>query len=218
MSEPSITRCEPGRRTPKDQIRVRERQIVSPVALTTSVRGISGQTTLSRAQREDEAAIMSVALNQPHRRGLPTYQQTDADYFVSELGKFCRAYHDGGDQRTYRESTAFLRYRAGAAFAMVIDNDLVARGLAPRERGDGEWAGVPEDDALRARREACEMKRAEAEAAAREVDQRAVAACTKLCHDGLPLPDRLHGLTRNALYRLSLHFGIEKPGYHEARR
>ena len=205
----TITRCAPGQRTPKDQIRLRER----PQTVSTHARGLSGTTMLTQAQRESEAEIMSVALQQPHRKGIP-YRPTDADFWISELGKFCRLHHFGGDERSYRESTAFLRYRAGVHFAATIDNDLVARGLAPRERGDAEEAGVPTDEALRARRDLCAEIRAEAEAEALAVDRRAVSACTKLCHEGLAISEHLHSLTKNALWRLSVHFGIEKAGYH----
>jgi len=90
----------------------------------------------------------------------------------------------------------------------------VARGLAPRERGDAEEAGVPDEAALRARRDLCAKIRAEAESEAFAVDRRAVSACTKLCHDGLAISEHLHSLTKNALWRLSVHFGIEKAGYH----
>jgi hypothetical protein len=197
---------------------------------------------LSRAQREDEAEITGVARNQPHMRDLPTfkYEQTDTGYFVSELGRFCRLYHDfsAHNPPAYRESTAFLRYSAGKKFAEAIDNDLVAQGLKPRERGDAETARESTDEELAAlaacpmkcpecwreglcrqdRREKCAKLLAAAKGSIVDVDRRAVSACTKLCHEGVMIPDSWHGLAKNGLYRLSLHFGIEKPGYHDGQR
>lgn len=226
--EPTIIRCAPGQRTPKDQIRARERpgSIDTPAnGLLRFVQenGLSHQSLLSRRQQEDEAAIMSVALNQPHRRGEPDlrlFQQTDANYATSELGKFVRRFHDtGGDApMAYRQSTAFARYRAGMAYAMAINDDLVARGLAGSQRGDAEFSGIPTEQELRVRIEKCAIFRSNAEDAAREVDRRAPDALDRLCYRDEAIPDRLHGLAKNALYMVSLHFGIEKHGYHEDRR
>jgi len=217
VSEPAapITRCAPGQRTPKDQIRLRER----PSTVSTHARGLSGTTMKTRAQIEAEDQITSVARNNPDNRDLPDlkkFEQTDANYVKSELGKFCRLHHYGGDGSplAYKTSTAYLRYLAGMSFFRVIENDLVARGLAPAERGDAEWTGVPTDEDLRARRDACAQKHAEAVAEAFAVDRRAVSACMKLCHEGIAISEHLHALTKNALWRLSVHFGIEKPGYH----
>jgi len=210
-----VTRYSPGQRTPKDQIRFRER----PQTVSTHARGLSGTTMKTRAQIEAEDQITSVARNNPDNRDLPDlkkFEQTDANYVKSELGKFCRLHHDGGDGSplAYKTSTAYLRYLAGMSFFRAIENDLVARGLAPAERGDAEWAGVPTDEELRARRDLCAKIRAEAESEAFAVDRRAVSACTKLCHEGLAISEHLHSLTKNALWRLSVHFGIEKAGYH----
>jgi hypothetical protein len=218
LAEPTITPCAPGRRTPKDQIRLRERPPVSGTIIR-----ISGQSMLTPKQQEDEAEIMSVALKQPHRRGEPDlrlFQQTDANYATSELGKFVRRFHEtGGDvPMAYRQSTAFMRYRAGMDYAMAINDDLVARGLAGSQRGDAEFSGVPSDADLRIRIEKCAIFRANAEDAARGIDRRAPEALERLCYRDEPLPDRLHGLAKHALYAVSLHFGIEKHGYHENHR
>src|SRR6185312_14354551 len=218
MTSEPITRCVPGARTRKDQIKPRAKPDM-PTQFSTEALGLrSGQTTLTKAQQETEAEIMAVALNQPHRVGLPPYQQTDADYWSSELGKFVRRYHSGGDDpKTYRDSTPFARYRAGTRFAQVIDDDLVASGLAPRQRGEAEWAGELSQEAVEARKELCRYLRANVEATALSVDPRAVASLRTLCHEGMPIPERLHSLTRNALYLVSIHFGIEKPGFHAER-
>jgi hypothetical protein len=45
---------------------------------------------LSGAQQETESKIISVALAQPRRRGLPSCQRADSWFFVSEFGKFFR--------------------------------------------------------------------------------------------------------------------------------
>jgi hypothetical protein len=223
--EIAVKSCAPGQRTPKDQIRVRERVIVSPVVFSTSSRGISHQSLLTRKQLETEAEIMSVGLNNPDRRGdqsdFRLYDSTDANYATSELGKFCRLHHNADGN--YRTSTAFFRYRAGMQFAEIIDNDLVASGIGGRQRGDAEWAGVPDSKALEARKELCQMRRKAAEDILRDIDRRGslpmgVWSMTTLCFDDRPLAEHLHELAKHSLYELSLHFGIEKLGYHDANR
>jgi hypothetical protein len=223
MNEPSITRCEPGRRTPKDQIRIRERQM-SPVTLTTSVRGISGQTMLSRAQREDEAAIMAVALNQPHWRGVPelgSVAQYDMNYLPSPLGKFCREHHENGDgsPMSYRTSTAFLRYRAGMEYAMVVNDARIAEGLKGAQRGDSGDPQAPDDEKLQARKELCRKRLREAKDVIVTVDRDALEFVNILCVEERPILNFSHAMiVVQALYQLSLNFGIEKPGYHEEVR
>jgi hypothetical protein len=229
-AEPPIKSCAPGQRTPKDQIKLRERPSLpeskaNGLLRFAQERGLSHQTLLSRAQREDEAEIMRVALDNPERRGAQCdfrlYDSTDANYATSELGKFCRLHHNA--EGNYRTSTAFLRYRAGMQLAEIIDSDLVASGIGGRQRGDAEWAGVPDSKALEARKELCQMRRKAAEDILRDIDRRGslpmgVWAMTTLCFDDRPLPEHLHELGVAGLYALSLHFGIEKPGYHEAAR
>jgi hypothetical protein len=223
---PIIKRIAAGKRTPKDQIRLRERPSF-PTSQANGLlrfaksRGLSHQPMLTKAQQEDEAEIMSVALNQPHRRGLPN-APVDSDFWISELGKFCRLWHDfsADDPSAYCESTAYLRYRAGEAFARVIDDDLIAAGLRPRQRGDAQYDGVLSDADLRKRREKCARIRAEAEDVARNADRRgslpmAVWAATRLCFEDRPLPEHLHEMMVGVLFELAVFFGIEKRPYHD---
>lgn len=222
--EPSVTSCAPGARTPKDQVRQRERP-PSRIVASTEARGLSGQTTLTKRQQDDEAEIMSVGLNNPDRRrqqgaDFRLYDSTDANFSTSELGKFCRRYHDSSGD--YRTSTAYLRYCAGMVFAIIVNDDQIANGLPGLQRGDANWDGVPNEKSLDARKELCRMRRKGAEDVLRDMDRRGALpmgawAMTTLCFDDRPLPEHLHALGVQLLYALSVHFGIERPGFHQSR-
>ena len=200
--EINITRCAPGQRTPKDQIRLRERHL--SIIASSDARGLSGQTMLSKKQQEGEADIMSVAMNQPHRRGLSIFP-ADA-WMVTALGRFCCAHwRDSGTQREY--------WRVGERYAQLVDDERISRGEPPRQCAEIETGGssLTVAEAMD-RRQHAESRLAEAEDAMREVDARAVRAVRDLAWGDLEINATLHGLTFNALYKLSVHFErIDKP-------
>lgn len=228
--EPPITACAPGKRTPKDQIKAKQKA-ADPVTPANGLlkfardHGLSHQTMLTKRQQKDEAEMQSVVLDQPHWRGLPspaTVAQYDVNYLPSPLGNFCREYHENGSgaPMAYRTSTAFLRYRAGMAYAMVINDARIAEGHKGFQRGDADpLDGPPSNAALQARKEVCRtyMKRAKAIISA--VDSHALEYVDTLCLEERPILNSAHALiVVQALYALSLHFGIEKPGYHDGAR
>jgi hypothetical protein len=198
----SITRCAPGKRTPKDQIKPRDRP--PSIIASSEARGLSGQTMLSTRQQEDEAEIMSVARNQPHRQGVSTFPG-DA-WMTTALGRFCCArWRDIGTQREH--------WRVGERYAQLVDAERIARGEPPRQCAESETgeSSLTVAEAMDRRKHA-ESRLAEAEDAMREVDARAVRAVRDLAWSDLDIRAHLHGLTFNALYRLSVHFErIDKP-------
>lgn len=201
--EISITRCAPGKRTPKDQIRVRE--LPPSIIASSEARGLSGQTMLSQRQQDDEDAIKSVAANNPDRKGLG--EKAEEQMAGSVFGRFVLSHYSDEDDRR-------RRFWAGLLYAQKVDNFQVASGLAARQWGKSP-IGVSEitvkeakkrkDDALE------ELERVRD--VIREVDILAVGIMDRLCYDDQSIFDRQVGRALNALYKLSVFFKLEKRGY-----
>jgi hypothetical protein len=175
--------------------------------------GYSGQSALSHDEQETEAAIMSVAMSQPHRRGCSAPDPLDS----SPLGRFCKRALPGDHNRRLREG----RFWAGCDYAKEVDNDLVARGLVPRHYGRGETVSIAgmTDEELRVRREkvARALKRADEELI--DVDgTKAVGIVRRVAHEDLEPGHSENGILFNCLYRLALYYGWEERPFHGVAR
>jgi hypothetical protein len=161
------------------------------------------------AQERVEAALradaVSVALAQPHRAG------SDDPLSGSALGRYCLRRWPGDHRRGFRED----RCEAGNRYAIVIDNDRVACGMAPRLYGETGKGGELDDAQLRARRVECAKARADAEAQIRDIP-RAVPVMSRLCWEDREYGPYDEDVVFHALYRLAMHFGIQKRGFHKA--
>jgi len=154
----------------------------------------------------DEAATKAVALAQPHRKG------DGGDLSGTALGRFCKMHWSDG-------RTMISRYDAGSRYAELVDSDRVAQGLAPRQCGlapDGPLASTMTEEQFRAYVDLCRIKREDAEAVMVPVahGRRAVNVIYALAYEDRDLAGRDHGVAVNALYRLAVHFGLEKVGFH----
>ena len=106
------------------------------------------------------------------------------------------------------------RAEAGNRFAQDIDADLLARGLKPRIY-EQVFGGLPKtDDQIRDDREKKAKKRSEAEAEVRSVKYRAVSVMTDVCWGDMEPRQHDRDMIAHVLYRLALHYGLEKRGYH----
>jgi hypothetical protein len=155
------------------------------------------------AQRAD---AVSVALAQPHRNG-------ELDPLAgSALGRYCLKRWPGAERKDLREA----RCEAGNRYAQAIDNDRVARGLAPRIFGESAGFGVLSDEQLRARRDLCAQQLAEAEDAMRGVIGRAIGVLRRVCWEDLDVRPTDEDVVFHGLYCLAKHFGLVKRAFHEA--
>ena len=192
--DPVVTRCAPGQRTPRDQIRMRDR----PVCYSMESRGLSGQTTLNENAQRKREDVMSVAMAQPHRIGVSPFP--DDAWMATALGRFCRAHwRDKDTQRDY--------WGHGERYAQLVDAERIARGDPPRQCAEVQTAGSPLTlEEARERRAEADGRLRDAEDEMREVDAQAVAAVRTLAWEELDIPARLHGRAYNALWKLSVHF------------
>jgi hypothetical protein len=210
----AVTICQPGR---KSKI-VAERLIrESPIPLTTATalrRPLAAsivpparndrRTLDERVEAALRADAVSVALAQPHRAG------SDDPLSGSALGRYCLRRWPGEHRRGFRED----RCEAGNRYAVVIDNDRVACGFSPRLFGGVNGSDKLSEQELRDRRVECAKARADAEAQIRDIP-RAVAVMSRLCWEDRECGPYDEDVMFHALYRLAMHFGIQKRGFHE---
>ena len=157
----------------------------------------------NREQREMEE-VMSVAMAQPHRVG-GAYDPNDG----TELGRLCKRLWN--DLDTIRD-----RRLAGEAYAQVVDDERLAQGLTGRNMSSAPH--VPTEltyEQAQAIKEAKIIKRRNAEDVIREVDNLTVRVMERLCYDDLPIPAHHEDRVRNALWKLAIHFGFERPTRHD---
>ena len=168
---------------------------------------VAGRIRAQRANREqrEREEIMSVAMAQPHRRVAEKYDPLDG----TELGRFVKRHWIDNDVRR-------ARLLAGEQYAQVIDDERLAQGLDGRNMSSAPHA--PETltfEQAQALKEAKVIKRRNAEDVIREVDDKSVRVMERLCYDDLPIGMNDEGRAVNALWKLSVHFGYERIGYHD---
>jgi hypothetical protein len=153
---------------------------------------------MTRREIEDEAKIMSVALNQPHWIG-KTYHPSNG-WMSTSLGCFCR------DHWTSRETQKDY-WDIGDRYAQIIDDERIARGLTPRQCAAAADPPKETTDEERAdARRKAERALRDAEDEIRMVDNKAVRVLQRLCWDDLDIAANDVGRAFNGLYRLSVHF------------
>lgn len=145
-----------------------------------------------------EAQIMAVALAQPHRRGIPS--APSFAWLTTALGQFCR--------RHWRNEDAMREHwLVGEWFAQLIDAERIARGFTPRQCAEAATLGssMSIEERLEVREATADALR-QAEAAIREVDDRAVRAVHRVTWDDLPPIPTDEGRVYNGLFKLRRHF------------
>ena len=214
--DPQITICQPGKRAgPKAVPRVAGYSPIPVITATALQWPVTAsivpnarndrRTVEERVEAALRADAVSVVLSQPHRGGV------DDRLAGSALGRYCLRRWPGDARREMREG----RHEAGNRYAQVIDDDRVARGMAPRLYGQAGVGGEQTDQQLRARRELCAQKRADAEWQIRDLHSRAVTVMDRLCWEDRECGPYDEDLVFHALYRFAKHFGIEKRTFHE---
>lgn len=202
-----ITIVPPGKR---GEIRLRA-PIDSPIRVTTASALSRGHKPryISGSRADDtptEVEAKSVALAQPHRRG------SDLDLDGTALGRFCRS-HWAHDDRTL-----ISRYDAGGKYAELVDKDRGVHGLSVRKCSIeiASETVLMTDEERDAYCDLCRIKRENAEAVMIPIapGRRAVNVVYALAYDDRELSGRDHGVAINALYRLAVHFGWERVGFH----
>lgn len=162
-------------------------------------RGVSGYQT--PAELRDQAEIMGVVLNQPHRIGISSFPADK--WMLTALGRFCAVHwKDKGTQHDY--------WLIGERYAQLIDAERIARGWPPRQCA--ESTSLPEPRTLQEalkRRDDMAKAVTEANEEILTVDKAAVGAIYRLAWEDRGILDRMHGIAFNALYRLSVYFERE---------
>ena len=149
---------------------------------------------------------MAVALAQPHRR-----QYGRDEMAATALGRFCiKSFpKDEGTRRG--------RYHAGLMYAETLDNERVAQGFAPRLFGlsaDGPISNLTFEQ-LKARKDLAIIKLQNANGVLRDVSHKAIRIMGQLCYEDREIGASDEAQAIGALYKLALHFVLEKPGFHE---
>lgn len=182
-------------------------KLVVPPDLAAAL-NISGSQD-ERTRREQEET-MSVALAQPDCAGYP-YEAKWPELSRTALGRFC--------SRHWEPETAHDRWRAGEAYAQLIDAERIACGFMPR----GGYYPAAETGIeltlaqMQARKQSARSALLEADGELIYVGHGTKEAMRELAWAGNEIGMRYDGRIVNGLYRLALHFGLEKRPYHGAR-
>jgi hypothetical protein len=164
------------------------------------VRGLrSGDSTLSRAELAEQREARAVVLKQ--RGGI------DHPLMVDALGRFCLKHH-GRDLEL-----AGSRYAAGLSYGELIENARIALGLKPKilnYMGEDHIRYPLNYQQQMALRELTEKQLRGAESALRAVDNATVRIVRELAYEGNEISIYDEGRAMNGLYRLAVHFGLEK--------
>jgi hypothetical protein len=154
----------------------------------------------SERERREQADVMSVALAQPHRRGISAAESQRAGgrglRLTTPLGRFCEANHlaDG-------------LYQAGIQYGEVCRAGKSAKGFIAHKAGEQLGFGSSLTDAqIAAMNEAAMMRWASAEAVLRQIMQRLPAAMERMCFDDRDPSFYDRDLLKNGLFRLAIHF------------
>jgi hypothetical protein len=185
------------------------------IKFSTEAPGLASRQLLSghRSDKETETQmqIMSVARNQPHRKGIDDADQSRAGAkslrMLEPLGRFCR---------TKGLGDACLE--AGRQYGEVCRQGKAAKGFATYHAGDPERSGAVLTDAqIAAMNEVAVRRWTAAEGVLREIIMRLPRAMELLCFDELEPSPYDHGILAQGLYRLAKHFGTLKEGINEGK-
>jgi hypothetical protein len=163
------------------------------------------------AEERDEAAIMAVALAQPHRRG-------SRDPALSEpLGAFClRRWPPSPSDGPYSGNAGhrFDMFHAGRAYAEVVHHHRVLLGLGAGSVTTAEGLSCDRTEAQRsADLRLAQIERDLADCVLRGVHPRGVPATMRLCVDEIAHMPGDEDLIAACLFALAIHFEIQKPAF-----
>ena len=176
------------------------------IKISTDAPGLPSHEKLSghrsKEVAETQAQIMSVALNQPHRRGIKDKDQSRAGSaslrILDPLGRFCRA-------QGLREEL----WEAGRRYGEVCRQGKAAKGFATYQAREQVVAGgaTLTDAQIAAMNQLAVQRWADAEGVLRGIIGRLPKAMEMLCFDELEPRPTDHGVLAQGLYRLALYFG-----------
>jgi hypothetical protein len=151
--------------------------------------------------KEDE--IMSVALAQPHRRGVSSHP-ADA-WQTTALGRLTRL--------LWSWESAKEHWIVGERFARLVDAERIARGFTPRQCAEIVTSGSSmTDEEKKEARQVAEGALNEAKAAIRAIDGEAVQILYQLAWEDRDAPRSEERHAYNGLYALRLHFeAVDRP-------
>jgi hypothetical protein len=182
------------------------------IIYTTEARGLSGSHRMTPREESEQREAKSVALVNPDRRGSDDPMCSDA------LGRFCRRkwrakMASGSDANAGHRGDM---YRAGSQYADIVHHHRVLMGLGSGSFSPAEGLSCARSEVeLLAAREAARIKRADAEGVLRNVGPRGgLTAINRLCVDNMDPSPYDDDVIAQSLWRLAVHFGIQKIGFH----
>jgi hypothetical protein len=185
------------------------------IKITTDAPGLPSHKKLSgfRSKEvvETQAEVMSVALNQPHRRDIKDGHQSKAGSralrILDPLGRFCQA-----------NKLDDALWEAGRQYGEVCRQGKAAKGFATYHAGDIERSGAPLTDAqIGAMNDVAVRRWADAEGVLRQIMGRLPKVMELLCFDEREPSAYDHALLTQGLYQLAKHFGLLKAGINEGK-
>lgn len=178
--------------------------MLARLVYSTEAHGLPSLQKMKDAQTENErreqSEIMSVALNQPHRRGISAAESQRAGGRVlrltTPLGRFCEV-----------NRLADGLYQAGLQYGEVCRAGKAAKGFIAHKAGEQSGFGCNLSDAqIAAMNEAAVMRWEAAEGVLRQIMQRLPYAMEMLCFDDREPSVYNRDSLKNGLYRLAVHF------------
>jgi hypothetical protein len=180
------------------------------IKITTDAPGLPSHKKLSgfRSKEvvETQAEVMSVALNQPHRRDIKDGHQSKAGSralrILDPLGRFCQA-----------NKLDDALWEAGRQYGEVCRQGKAAKGFATYQaREQGQGGATLTDAQIKAMNDVAVRRWADAEGVLRQIMGRLPRVMELLCFDEREPSPYDEAVLTQGLLRLALHFGTLKLG------